>query len=400
MTRTPLRLAPAALLAACLLSASLGAGAQEVKIKLGTVAPQGSTWHELLKDMAVQWKDASGGKVDLKIYAGGTQGNEGEMVKKLAIGQLHAASITVVGLRDISPEPQAEGCPGVIDSEEEYDYVHSKMRAELESFIQARGYVVLNWAEAGFVKIFSKTPRTTVAEFAKGKVFAWNGDPDAEEAWKKAGLRPVLLASTDLIPSLQTNMVDIVTEPPLYAYTSGFYEKAKYMLDLNWGFLNGATVVKKEQWEKIPADLRPKLLAIAEATGLKVQAEVRLKAKESLDQMKAKGLIVQQPEKMEEWKAALKAVQGVVRGKVVKEATFDKVLKFRDEYRAAKAAGTVPGAAAPAPAPAPEPAATPAAAPAAAPAEARPEHAEKAEHKSKKGSGSQHKPKPVPKPAE
>ena len=346
MTRTLLSIrlvTLAALAAACLVSTT--ASAQEVKIKLGTVAPQGSTWHELLKEMAAQWKEASGGKVDLKIYAGGTvdlkiyaggtQGNEGDMVKKLNIGQLHAASITVVGLRDISPEPQAIGCPGVLDSVEEYDYVISKMHGELEAAILAKGYVVLNWAEAGFVKIFSKTQRTKIEEFRKGKVFAWNGDPDAEEAWKRAGLRPVLLASTDLIPALQTGMVDIVTEPPLYAYTSGFYEKAKYMLDLNWGFLNGATVVKREQWEKIPADIRPKLLAIAQATGIKVQAEVRSKVKESLDQMKAKGLVVLQPENLPEWKAALARVQGVVRGKVVKAATFDRVIALRDEYRAA-----------------------------------------------------------------
>jgi TRAP-type C4-dicarboxylate transport system substrate-binding protein len=285
--------------------------------------------------MAQQWKDASGGKVDLKIYAGGTQGSEGEMVKKLNIGQLHAASITVVGLRDISPEPQAIGCPGVLDSTDEYDYVISKMRGELEAIILAKGYVVINWAEAGFVNIFSKTERTSVAEYAAGKVFAWNGDPAAEKAWKVAGFTPVLLASTDLIPSLQTGMVDIVTEPPLYAYTSGFYEKAKYMLNLNWGFLNGATVVKREQWEKIPAALRPKLLAIAEDTGKKVQAEVRAKAQDSIDQMKLKGLKILEPKNPQEWADALKRIQSVVRGNVVSAATFDRVIALRDEYRAA-----------------------------------------------------------------
>jgi TRAP-type C4-dicarboxylate transport system substrate-binding protein len=392
MTRTSLgrrSLLAATFAALAALFLTSAASAQEVKIKLGTVAPQGSTWHELLKDMAAQWKEASGGKVDLKIYAGGTQGNEGEMVKKLAIGQLHAASITVVGLRDITPEPQAIGCPGVLDTEEEYDYVISKMRGELEKVILAKGYVVLNWAEAGFVKIFSKTSRTKVAEYQKGKMFAWNGDPDAEEAWKKAGFRPVLLASTDLIPSLQTNMVDIVTEPPLYAYTSGFYEKAKYMLDLNWGFLNGATVVKRDQWEKIPADLRPKLLAIAEATGAKVQAEVRTKVQESLNQMKAKGLVVLQPENPAEWKNALAQVQSVVRGKVVSAATFDRVIALRDEFRAAKAAGTTPGAATPAPAPAPAPEATPAPAPAGPAAAEGVKGAGSAAHK--KGAGSKHK---------
>jgi hypothetical protein len=102
-----------------------------------------------------------------------------------------------------------------------------------------------------------------------------------------------------------------------------------------------------------------------------VQAEVRTKAQESLDQMKAKGLTVVQPENLPEWQNALKQVQGVVRGKVVAAATFDRVIALRDEYRAAKKAGTTPGA---------TPTATPAPAPA-APADAQDAV------KAKKGSG-------------
>ena len=82
------------------------AHAAPVRIKLGTLAPQGSTWHQLLQEMAQKWSQASNGQVELKIYAGGTQGNEGEMIRKISIGQLHAASITAIGLHEITPEPQ------------------------------------------------------------------------------------------------------------------------------------------------------------------------------------------------------------------------------------------------------------------------------------------------------
>jgi len=101
-----------------------GAAAAPVRIKLGTLAPQGSTWHQLLQEMAQKFAQESGGQVELKIYAGGTQGNEGEMIRKMAIGQLQAASITAIGIHEITPEPQVEDVPFLIDSYEEYDYVH------------------------------------------------------------------------------------------------------------------------------------------------------------------------------------------------------------------------------------------------------------------------------------
>jgi len=316
--------------------AAVPARAQDaiVKIKLGTVAPQGSTWHTLLQEMGQRWSDASGGKVQLKIYAGGTQGSEGEMVRKMGIGQLHAAAITTIGLKEITPEPQAEDTPGLIDSYAEYEYVHARMKDELEADLAKKGYVVINWGEAGFVNIFASEPYASPADFAQGKVFAWNGDPASEEAWRAAGFKPVVLSSTDLITSLQTKMINIFSEPPLYAYTAGLYERAHYMLNLKWGLLTGATVVKKEVWEKIPADVRAKLLVIAQEQGEKVNADVRKQNDESLAQMKAKGLVVVEPKDLPAWQVAYEKIQGVVRGKVVPAATYDKVKALRDEYRA------------------------------------------------------------------
>src|ERR671936_1133335 len=119
------------------------AHAAPVRIKLGTLAPQGSTWHQLLMEMAQKWSEASNGQVELKIYAGGTQGNEGEMIRKISIGQLHAASITAIGLHEITPEPQAEDVPFLIDSYEEYEYVHAKVRGKLEESLAKKGYVAL-----------------------------------------------------------------------------------------------------------------------------------------------------------------------------------------------------------------------------------------------------------------
>src|SRR5207248_6732180 len=171
-------------LALALLLAATSASAQTVKVKLGKLSPQGSNWHQLLMQMAGDFSKSSAGKVELKIYAGGTQGNEGEMIRKISIGQLQAASMTAVGLHEITPEPQAEDVPFMIDSYEEYDYVHDKVRAKLEGAIARRNFQVLHWGEVGFVYLFSTQPYQTPADFGKGKVFTWNGDPAAEAAWK------------------------------------------------------------------------------------------------------------------------------------------------------------------------------------------------------------------------
>src|SRR5947209_14377770 len=103
-------------LAAFVLCLPFAATAAPVRIKLGTLAPQGSTWHQILVEMGQKFAQESGGQVELKIYAGGTQGSEGEMIRKISIGQLQAAAITAVGMHGITPEPQADDVPFGIDS--------------------------------------------------------------------------------------------------------------------------------------------------------------------------------------------------------------------------------------------------------------------------------------------
>ena len=322
-------------LALALTLAATAASAQApVRIKLGTLAPQGSTWHQLLMSMAQDVSKTTNGKVELKIYAGGTQGNEGEMIRKMSIGQLHAASITAIGLHEITPEPQAEDVPFMIDSYEEYDYVHEKIRGKLEDAIARRNYQVLHWGEVGFVYLFSTQPYRTPVDFGKGKVFTWNGDPGAEAAWKAAGFHPVVLSSTDLVPSLTSGMINVVAQSPLYAYTTNLYSRARNMLNMHWGFLAGATVVRKDTWEKIPEDLRQKVLEIAEDYGKKTRDDIRKQNEDAIAQMKKRGLNVVQPTSLEEWQKAAEEANEVVRGKVVPAGIYDEVKKLRDEYRA------------------------------------------------------------------
>ena len=178
---------------AALLALPGRASAQNIDIKLGTLAPKGSTWETLMKEMGQKWKEASGGKVNLRIYPGGVLGNEGDMVRKMRVGQLQASALTTVGLHDITPEPLAVTAPMVVQSYDELDYVMEKMMPSLEKKLEEKGYVVLAWSEVGFVYFFSALQFHTPDEAKKAKIFTWEGDPGSVEAWKATGLNARLL---------------------------------------------------------------------------------------------------------------------------------------------------------------------------------------------------------------
>ena len=106
---------------------------------MGTLAPKGSRWHEILLEMGEQWKKASGGKVELKVYPGGEQGDEPAMVEKLRIKKLQSVALSGAGLSGIEPGVSALQIPMMLNSYEELDYVRDHIADRLEKgFAPAR----------------------------------------------------------------------------------------------------------------------------------------------------------------------------------------------------------------------------------------------------------------------
>ncbi len=325
-----------ALLLGLLAAAPLAA--QTVTFKLGTLAPEGSTWHKLLQEMGEKWSAASAGKVKVKIYAGGVAGSEGDMVRKLRVGQLNAAALSVIGLHDIESSPQALAAPGLIADEEEWNQVFAEVAPRWEKRFLDKGFVALAWGDTGWVYLFTRKEVKSPAQMKGLKVFAWAGDPASVDAWRAAGFQPVVLSSTDVLPSLSTGMIDGFTNTPILAFTARLYEQAKFMYGARWGRLPAGTIVAKDAWEKVPKELQPKLLAIAREVGAKVNTEVGRLQREALDEMKKNGL--KEVPLAEADRAAWQRLQEqswvTFRGGITSAEAFDEVKAIRDRFRTSK----------------------------------------------------------------
>ena len=320
------------LLLASLLVPVAAASTEPVTIKLGTLAPAGSAWHEALKDMAARWEEASGGQVKLRVYAGGAQGDESDMIRKLRIGQLQAVAITNVGMHDVVPEPQAFSTPVLFQDEAEMECAFGRVRERIESSFLRRDLVVLQWSRVGTAAFFCNAPFRSVNEVARAKTFAWEGDPGMVKVWRTAGFHPVVLSVTDLMPALSTGMIDCVSNVPVYMLTSRAFERARNMLDLPLGFVLGATIVRKDAWERIAPEVRGRLVRISRQVGEKIDAEIRRLNADAVEAMKRQGLAVV-PVDREQWRPALEKSWTTIRSDVVPADFFDEVHSARDACR-------------------------------------------------------------------
>ncbi len=313
--------------------------AKPLTLKLGSLAPEGSPWHAMIKQIGQDMTKISGGEIKLNIYAGGVLGDEPDMVKKMRIGQLHAAGLSTVGLSLLDEGLLCLHLPLMFDNYDELEYVRGRMIPKLDADMEKKGFVMLCWTDGGWAYFFSKKPIATLAALRQAKLFVWAGDLHSLDLYTLARFRPVPLASTDMLPGLQTGLIDVFDAPPLAALLNQWFGVAKYMTDMRWGPLMGGLAVSRKAWMQVPTDQQVKIKAAAAAAAKAMSADIRKLGDEAVPAMVKRGLTVVkvEPAEMAAWRKETEDFWRLMSGKMGPPAYTDEVLKYRNEYRARKA---------------------------------------------------------------
>lgn len=266
--------------------------AAEFEIKLAALAPEGSTWAKVLDEMNKELQAKSNGRLALKLYIGGVSGDEKDVLRKMRIGQVHAAGFTGVGLGEVLPSVRVLELPMLFRNYQEVDYVKTKLQPEFNKQFEAKGFVLLGWAEAGFVNIFSNKPIRTKADMQGVKMWAWEGDPLVKAMYDSLGIVPIPLALPDVLTSLQTKMIDGVYGPPLGVIALQWFTKVKYMTEVNLANSTGAILISKSQFDKLPPDLQALLKSTTESYSRQLVEKIRAENAQSVEILKRNGIEV------------------------------------------------------------------------------------------------------------
>ncbi len=311
-----------------------------VVVRLGTLAPAGSSWELILRRMGVEWAKATGDELRLRIYAGGTVGDESEMIRKMRIGQLQAAAISNAGLAEIDPGAYALMLPMMFRDYEEWDYVRKSVNPLLEEKLKEKGFVVLAWSDVGWVYFFTKSPMRTPADLRAMKLAGSHTESRTIDIFKWAGFNPVPISTVDMMTGLQTGLIDSLYLPIILAEGSQYYRQAPHMTDMKWAPLQGAVVMHQKGWAGLSADQKTEILRITQKVGEELQASNRDQEERSLQAMKSRGLeVVPVTDAMvSEWTETVRKAYPRVRESLVPPATFDEVERLRDEYRKGQSA--------------------------------------------------------------
>ena len=237
-----------------------------------TTAPRQSGWARMLRLWSKAVAKRTEGRLTIDVQHGGAHpfhGGEASMLSRMRTGQTDGAALSTLTLAKIHPGVMALQVPGILDEWDELDRARAAVRDELDAVFRTEGYVIAAWGDVGRVYIMSRGYRVRRPEdLRQRRAVMMEADPLAPTVYSlMRGAVPVPLGSPDVLPALRRGPhgagITAVAAPALLAE------------ELQWGaWLDnvtllpavcaiGATVLREQALEPLPADTREIALELA-----------------------------------------------------------------------------------------------------------------------------------------
>jgi len=311
------------------------ARAENVELRIATLAPSGSPWMEVLDKAAAETKDKTAGRVTLKYFEGGQQGDERDFVRKIKLGQLDGAAVTAVGLSMIDESIRVLELPMMFQSVEELDYVADKLWPYFQKKFEKKGFRLNDRGDVGWVYFMSKAKVEQLSDLQGQKPWLWGDDQLVGSIYKKLGLNGIPLGVPEVDGNLTSGKINACYGSPLAAVALQWYSKIKYMMSMPMSFAIGATVVSVDAYKKLSPEDAKAVDDIGRAYAKKLRKVIRKSNDDSKGTMLRKGVtIVQTPvATVDDFTKKATEIWSELAGKMYSKEELKMVLDARDEYR-------------------------------------------------------------------
>lgn len=308
--------------------AARSAGAESAtELRIATLAPNGSSWMRVFNAWNRTLQKETDNTLKLRFYAGGSQGDERDFVRKMRAGQMDGAALTNIGLGQLVRPVLVLSVPGVLSEYEELYRVRDALGDHFEQLFEEAGYKLLGWGDVGKTRLFSTARIERPSDLKQQRPWAWKDDLIFTEFLKVVGANPVRLGVPEVYPGLQTGMVDTLPASALAAVSLQWYTRLNYVAAKNSGIIVGAAILRKDKFDMLTEKQRTALIETGARAHAALNKVIRHDDDQAYQTVLKKGLTaVDTSEHEAEWKAVSKQVRERLAGRVYPESLLQEVM--------------------------------------------------------------------------
>jgi TRAP-type C4-dicarboxylate transport system substrate-binding protein len=327
----------AALVSAAWLAVAAGPSLA-AEIKIATVAPDGSRWMQQMRAGAAEIESRTAGRVAIKFYPGGVMGSDGQVLRKIRVGQLQGGAFTAGGLAERYGALNLYGIPLLFRSIEEIDAVRAELDDDLAVGLERAGFVTFGFIEGGFANLLSNEPIRSVEDMRRKKVWVPEGDPISFMVMETLGLSPAVLPVTDVLTGLQTGLIDITFASPVAALVLQWHTKVRYITELPISYSMGIFALEKTAFDKLSTDDQQAVREVMGGYIEELDREARDDNRKAAEVLAKSGLetVTVNAAEVEGWRRTIEDLYPRLRERAdIDAAMFDRLLAVLAEYRRA-----------------------------------------------------------------
>ncbi|MEM7136212.1 MAG: TRAP transporter substrate-binding protein DctP [Myxococcota bacterium] len=259
-------------------------------IRIASLAPPGSSFVKVLKAWSRTLNKETEGRVELRVFSGGSDGDDRDLIRRIKAGKLDAAGVATTGLSLIAPEVQVLTAPGLLTTDAELNRVRTALDTRFRKMIEDGGFKLLTWGDGGKNRVFSTTPFSSPADLAKRS--AWVGKDNAVvDAFMQAiGGAPVGFGASDVFGALGSGKVEVVPASAMSAVAFQWYTRLKAMTSSNFNIIVGGSVISKSKFESLTEADQETLLETAKRAAKKLDQIVQRDDDRAYETLKGRGL--------------------------------------------------------------------------------------------------------------
>lgn len=295
-------------------------------IRFASLAPAGSAFMKVMKAWNRSVQKRTSGRVELRFYSGGSQGDERDFVRKIRAGQMDAAGISTTGLGMVARPVLVLTAPGLITEYEQLDRARTALDSRLKKLFEERGFIHMNWGDAGKNRLFSVEPFEEPSDLKSRRPWAWKDDPVFAELIEVIGANPVRLGVPEVYPGLQTRMVDTVPASAITAVALQWYTRLNYMANENFSIIVGGAIIKKEKFDALTDYDQRVLLETSRQAAQANDAITRRDDARAYQSMLERGMVeVDLTNHRDKWRAVAKTTRENLVGRVYSRSLLQAV---------------------------------------------------------------------------
>ena len=318
-------------------AATLVTGAADVAgatttLKIGTIAPQDSSWGKEFKRLTKDVSDDTNGELVLDFQWNGQAGDESLMVQKIRSGQLDAAIVTALGLAATGvTDILTLELPGLFTSWAKLDSTRDAMKDEFSKQFESKGFTLMGWGDAGAAKTMSVGVEIHHPQDLQGKgVFFYTGDPISPKLYSAiGGITPKQLSIMEVLPALTGGAINILTAPPIAAEQLQWASRVTNMNTETLFYVVGGFIASSARLQSLPPKLRQVMLARGAESSDRLTKTIRNIDAQAFARMKVSKKTYDPSEaERQEWRTVFVKVSKELRGSVFTPAVFDRVVQL------------------------------------------------------------------------